>query len=340
MEGAASLDSRNQRPGSLVLTVLFFVEFLLPSAAVSPKGANQKNRYGMPLDATERRAAVRERYARAAATGDPCCEPENGDPATAGAAADGCCAGATADEISCAVGYDQDEMHRVPEGANLGLGCGNPVALASLAPGETVLDLGSGAGFDCFLAAERVGPEGRVIGVDMTPEMVELARANARKSGFANVEFRLGEIEALPVPDGVADLVISNCVLNLSANRPRVLTEAMRALRPGGRVIISDLVSDRAMPDFVADSKASLVGCLPVRIAEYEADLAAAGFTNVRVEKRQHYPSEHILADPQVQAVILREPARKAEVHAFVESIYGGIISAKKPRKQEAVGQS
>lgn len=285
----------------------------------------------MTLNATERRAAVRERYARAAATGDTCCEPANGDSAAADSAATAGAAGTTADEISCAVGYDQDELDCVPEGANLGLGCGNPVALASLAPGEIVLDLGSGAGFDCFLAAERVGSEGRVIGVDMTPEMVERARANALKGGFANVEFRLGEIEALPVADGVADIVISNCVLNLSANRPRVLAEAMRALKPGGRVMISDLMSDRPMPDFIAHSKESLVGCLPVRIAEYEADLAAAGFTDIRVEKRQRYPSEHILADPQVQTVIRNQPAREAEVRAFVESIHGGTICATKP---------
>ena len=277
----------------------------------------------MTITATERRAAVRERYARAAVTGDGCCGPTD-----CGASAT---APATADEIGCAVGYDRDELDRVPEGANLGLGCGNPVALASLAPGETVLDLGSGGGFDCFLAAERVGPSGRVIGVDMTPEMVERARANALKGGFANVEFRLGEIEALPVADGIADAVISNCVLNLSASRPRVLAEAMRALRPGGRVMISDLVSDRPMPDYIADSKDSLVGCLPVRITEYEADLAAAGFTDIRVEKRQRYLTGHVLADPRVQAVIRREPAREAEVRAFVESIHGGSIQAVKP---------
>jgi len=285
----------------------------------------------MTINATERRAAVRERYARAAVTGDSCCGPTDCGTTAAAAAATGAAATATADEISCAVGYDQEELNRVPEGANLGLGCGNPVALASLVPGETVLDLGSGGGFDCFLAAERVGPAGRVIGVDMTPEMVERARANALKSGFDNVEFRLGEIEALPVADGVADIVISNCVLNLSANRPRVLAEAMRALRPGGRVMISDLVSDHPMPDFIAHSKESLVGCLPVRIAEYEAHLAAAGFTDISVDKRQPYRSGHILADPRVQAVIRREPARETEVRAFVESIHGGTIRATKP---------
>ena len=286
----------------------------------------------MTINTTERRAAVRKRYARAAVTGDSCCGPTDCGPSAANAAATAPATAAipTADEMSCSVGYHQDELASLPEGANLGLGCGNPVALASLAPGETVLDLGSGAGIDCFLAAGRVGPEGRVIGVDMTPEMVERARANALKVGVANVEFRLGEIEALPVADASVDAVISNCVLNLSADRPRVLAEAMRVLRPGGRVMISDLVSSRRMPDFVANSKESLVGCLPVRIAEYEADLAAAGFTGISVEKRQRYPSDHILADPQVQEVIRRDPAREAEVRDFARSIHGGAIQAVK----------
>ena len=164
----------------------------------------------------------------------------------------------------------------------------------------------------------------------MTPEMVERARANALKIGVSNVEFRLGEIEALPVADASVDAVISNCVLNLSADRPRVLVEAMRVLRPGGRVMISDLVSDRPMPDFVANSKESLVGCLPVQTAEYEANLAAAGFTGISVERRQRYPSDHILADPQVREVIRRDPAREPEVRAFVESVHGGAIQAVK----------
>ena len=279
----------------------------------------------MTIDTTERRAAVRERYARAATTGDGCCGPSD-----CGTPPDGADSTATANAISCAVGYDEHEISRVPEGANLGLGCGNPVALASLIPGETVLDLGAGAGFDCFLAAERVGSAGRVIGVDMTPEMVERARANAATGGFANVEFRLGEIEALPVRDAVVDVVISNCVLNLSADRPRVLAEAMRVLRPGGRLMISDLLSDRAVPDFIAASNESLVGCLPVQVAEYEADLAAAGFVEVAVEFGRPYPSQHILGDPRVQTVIGREPWREREVGDFVESIHGGAISAVK----------
>ena len=280
------------------------------------------------MDATERRNAVRDRYARAAATGAGCCGPVDGcTPSNGGATA----ATSVAEEISCAVGYDERELDSVPDGANLGLGCGNPVALASLTPGETVLDLGSGAGFDCFLAAERVGPDGLVIGVDMTPEMLERARANAQGSGFANVEFRLGEIEALPVADAMVDAVISNCVLNLSGDRPRVLAEVMRVLKPGGRIMISDLISDQAVPDFIAGSKDSLVGCLPVQVREYEADLAAAGFGEIHVGKGRRYPAEHIFADPRVQAVIRDDPGREAPVRDFVESIHGGVIGAVKP---------
>ena len=280
------------------------------------------------LDLTERRSAVRDRYARAATMDESCCGPSDCGPSTA-AGGTATAAPATAEQISCAVGYDEADLANVPEGANLGLGCGNPVALASLAPGETVLDLGSGAGIDCFLAAERVGPAGRVIGVDMTPQMLERARDNARRGGFTNVEFRLGEIEALPVADNTVDVVISNCVLNLSGERPRVLAEALRVLRPGGRIMISDLVSERPVPDFVAASKESLVGCLPVLVREYEEDLAAAGFAEVSVVPRQRYPA-NVLADPQVQAVIRRDPAREREVRDFVASIHGGTIEAVK----------
>lgn len=291
------------------------------------------------LDLADRRNAVRDRYARAATMDESCCGPSDcgsataaGGTATAAPATTGHATAAptTPEALSCAVGYDETDLASVPEGANLGLGCGNPVALASLSPGETVLDLGSGAGIDCFLAAERVGPAGSVIGVDMTPEMLERARDNARKGGFTNVEFRLGEIEALPVADSTVDVVISNCVLNLSGERPRVLAEALRVLRPGGRIMISDLVSERPVPDFVAASKESLVGCLPVLVREYEEDLAAAGFAEVSVVPRQRYPA-NVLADPQVQAVIRRDPAREREVRDFVASIHGGTIEAVKP---------
>ncbi len=273
----------------------------------------------MGIVASEVRQAVRERYAQSATEGDGCCGPA------------GCCGEASASEMGLAVGYDEKDLADAPEGANLGLGCGNPVALASLSPGETVVDLGSGAGFDCFLAARRVGEEGRVVGVDMTPEMVERARANAAKAGAGNVEFRLGEIEALPVGDDVADVVISNCVLNLSADRPKVLSEALRVLKPGGRLMISDLISERPPPDFVAASKGAMVGCLPVAVSEYERDLAAAGFAEVSIDMGGAYPAEHVLGDPQVQAVVSDDPARGAEAREFAQSIHGGAIQAVKP---------
>lgn len=288
----------------------------------------------MTIDARERRRAVRERYGSVAVEGQGCCGPSScgcgPEEPTKHGEGDGATA-AVADRIGRAVGYDESELAAVPEGANLGLGCGNPVAMASLSPGETVVDLGAGAGFDCFLAAERVGPSGKVVGVDMTPEMVERARANQAQNGADNVEFRLGEIEALPVADGEADVVISNCVLNLSADRPRVLAEARRALRPGGRLMISDLVSEVEAPAFVAASKESLVGCLPVLVSEYERELAEAGFAEISVEQGRPYPAEHIFGDPQVQAVVRNNPERAAETRAFAESIHGGVIQAVKP---------
>ena len=169
----------------------------------------------------------------------------------------------------------------IPEGANLGLGCGNPVALASLRPGETVLDLGSGGGIDCFLAARKVGPEGRVIGVDMTAEMIHLARENAQKSGLKNVEFRLGEIENLPLEDGSVDAVISNCVINLSTDKERVFREIYRVLKPGGRMMVSDIVLDGELPAKVKDSVAAYTGCIggALKRDDYLAAIVKAGFT-------------------------------------------------------------
>ena len=229
------------------------------------------------------------------------------------------------------MGYDEGELAGVPEGADLGLGCGNPVALASLAPGETVLDLGSGGGIDCFLAAGRVGPEGRVIGVDMTPEMLERARGNAQpRAATGTSSSDWAKSRRCRSRTGPSTRSSPTACSHLSANRPRVLAEVRRVLKPGGRVMISDLVSERAVPAFVAASRESLVGCLPVRVREYEEDLAAAGFVEISVEPRQRYPGGHILADPQVQAVIRGDPGREAEVRAFVESIHGGAIVAVK----------
>ena len=175
----------------------------------------------------------------------------------------------------------------MPEGANLGLGCGNPVALASLRPGQTVLDLGSGAGFDAFLAARAVGPSGRVIGVDMTPEMLTKARANARKGGYAQVEFRLGEIEALPVADGTVDVVISNCVINLCPDSP-VYREAFRALRPGGRLAVSDVVAREKLPDEVTQDLSLYSGCLAGATVQSELVhiLNEAGFQEISIKPK------------------------------------------------------
>ena len=218
---------------------------------------------------------VREGYAKIAKQSSSCCAPVNS------------CCGSTdlAQDISKSMGYTEEELKVVPEGANLGLGCGNPVALASLREGETVLDLGSGAGFDCFLAASKVGKNGRVIGVDMTPEMIERARENASKGNYGNVDFRLGEIEHLPVADNSVDVVISNCVINLSPDKAQVFKETYRVLRPGGRVMVSDIVLLKELPDAVKSSVAAYTGCIAgaSKKEDYLAVIASAGFQDVEV---------------------------------------------------------
>ena len=222
----------------------------------------------------EIRQAVRQQYGRVAESEGCGCGPA-------------CCGTtpATADTLSEALGYSADETGIVPEGANMGLGCGNPQAIANLKAGEMVLDLGSGGGFDCFLAARQVGDSGHVIGVDMTPEMVTKARTNAEKGGYRNVEFRLGEIENLPIADGTADVIISNCVINLSPNKSRVFAEAYRALKPGGRLAISDVVAFAELPEDVRQDMALYTGCMAGAslVSEVEAMLLSVGFEQVRV---------------------------------------------------------
>ncbi|MDP2921002.1 MAG: arsenite methyltransferase [Candidatus Omnitrophota bacterium] len=227
------------------------------------------------------RKIVKDGYAKVAEQGISCCPSGS------------CCSPSnSARNISKTVGYSDEDMNAVPEGSNLGLGCGNPVAIASLKKGETVLDLGSGAGFDAFLAAQRVGKSGRVIGVDMTPEMIKKARANAQKGKYANVEFRLGDIEKLPVENDSIDVVISNCVINLSPDKEKVFKEAFRVLRPGARLMVSDLVLVKALPKNIKESIEAYVGCLSgaVRKAEYLKLITKAGFQDAEVISESNYP--------------------------------------------------
>jgi arsenite methyltransferase len=211
----------------------------------------------------------------------------------------GCGCGGGAEGATCCtseLGYSEGEVASIPEGANLGLGCGAPVALAEPKRGETVLDLGSGAGVDVFLAAKEVGPDGKVIGVDMTPAMIDRARANAAKGGYANVEFRLGEIEHLPLPDASVDVIVSNCVVNLSPDKPQVFREAFRVLKSGGRMLLSDLVLERPLPPETRDSIEAYVGCIggaSLR-GDYLKLIREAGFTGVEVVREGRYGTEPV----------------------------------------------
>jgi arsenite methyltransferase len=235
-------------------------------------------------DTTDIKHAVRERYAGHATRGSSCCSPQQS-----------CGCGDTS--ASTEVGYTAEELAALPDGADLGLGCGNPLAMLELQPGETVMDLGSGGGIDCFLAAKRVGSEGRVIGVDMTPEMIERARRNAAAGGFGNVEFRLGEIEHLPAADGTVDAIISNCVINLVPDKRQVFADAYRVLKPDGRLSVSDIVLLGEIPVVVRDSVEAYVACLSGAILrdEYLGMMAEAGFTDVRVTGEQAFAPEDIV---------------------------------------------
>ncbi len=228
------------------------------------------------LKADAVRQAVRSRYAGVAQQGETGCGCSTKT---------SCCGTSNAGETSRQLGYSDAEVHAVPDGANMGLGCGNPQAIAALQPGETVLDLGSGGGFDCFLAATRIGAEGRVIGVDMTPEMISKARANAAAGPYSNVEFRLGEIEALPVADNAVDVIMSNCVINLSPEKPRVYREAFRVLKSGGRLAISDVVAIAEMPAEVREDMSLLSGCISgaSSVSEIEKMLSEAGFAWITI---------------------------------------------------------
>ncbi|MFA6044076.1 MAG: arsenite methyltransferase [Phycisphaerales bacterium] len=272
------------------------------------------------------RMKVREGYSKIAQGG--CCGPSGG----------GCC-GATAftpPQLAHAIGYSGDELAAIPEGANMGLSCGNPTAIASLRPGEVVLDLGAGGGFDCFVAGVKVGPLGRVIGVDMTADMISKARGNIASyrehSGLNNVEFRLAEIEHLPVADASVDVVISNCVLNLSPDKPRVWSEIARVLKPGGRVAISDLALVRPLPDSVMADIEALVGCVAGAVLiEQTRDMAiAAGLTAVTLSpKPQYIDAMTDWKDPLYLSIIAKLP-RGGKPSDFVTSL--DVTATKPPR--------
>ena len=234
--------------------------------------------------------------------------------------------------ISQQVGYSPEELNAVPEGADLNLGCGNPVALASLKPGETVVDLGSGGGLDCFLASKKVGDKGHVIGVDMTAEMLDKARTNCKKGRYKNVEFRLGEIENLPVADNTADVIISNCVVNLSPNKLRVFGEAFRVLKPGGRLMISDLVLLKDIPEDVKESVLAYVGCIAG--AEMKADyvkmIGEAGFREVEVVEETRYPLELNLNDDTAKSIIKELKLSQKRAEELVNSVVSIKVSARK----------
>ncbi len=271
----------------------------------------------------EIRKVVREGYARIAKQGSSCCTPVSS------------CCGSTdlAGNISRNIGYTEEELEAVPEGANLGLGCGNPVALASLQEGDMVLDLGSGAGFDCFLAASRVGEKGRVIGVDMTPEMLEKARENARKGDYGNVEFRLGEIENLPAADNSVDVVISNCVINLSPDKRRVFAETFRVLRPGGSLMVSDIVLLKELPDSVKNSIEAYVGCLSGALMKelYIGCIREAGFQDIRIVDETLFPIEFMANDPTGGAVIEKQELPLEELNEVAASVISIKVHAVKP---------
>jgi arsenite methyltransferase len=262
-----------------------------------------------------------------------------------------CCGSSTSYEESKKMGYSEEELAAAPEGANMGLGCGNPIALASLEEGEIVVDLGSGGGFDCFLAAKRVGQRGKVIGVDMTPEMIDKARENARKGKYANVDFRLGEIENLPVADNTADVVISNCVINLTPNKKKVFKEAFRVLKPEGRLMVSDLVLLKKLPEAMKKGM-NPTSCVAGAIMKdkYIETINTVGFKNVRIIQEKSYHSEDLTSDPDAEVLAFNPKTNTAEtkkvseldekakkrMKEILEATLSINVSATKPRQHRA----
>lgn len=264
----------------------------------------------------EKRKMVRKGYAKIAKEQRSCCGPQSSP----------CDTSKTYEETSKKMGYTEEELRSVPDASNLGLGCGNPVALASLKEGETVIDLGSGGGLDCFLAAKKVGEKGKVIGVDMTPEMIDKARENVRKGSYKNVEFRLGEIENLPVADNTADIVISNCVINLSPNKKKVFEEAFRVLKPNGRLMVSDIVLLKELPEAIRKSDKTYVSCVSGAIMKdkYLETIRQVGFRDVRIVEETFFSKENVAVDPAT-----KEARSESEIAEQTEKILSSIVSVK-----------
>jgi len=276
----------------------------------------------MSVKEKEIKRAVREGYASIAKQ------------ATSYYATRSCCGCAEApEEISRRMGYTEEEIQAVPPESNLGLGCGNPVALASLKEGEIVLDMGAGAGFDCFLASTRVGPKGKVIGVDMTSEMVEKARTNARKAGYTNIDFRQGDLENMPVADNYVDVVISNCVINLVPNKKMVFKEAFRVLKAGGRLAVSDVVLRKELPDFVRQSTKAYIGCLAGAIIkeDYLKIIESVGFEDVHVVEEMAFPIESLICDTSGPATIEMPKISAEDIKEAEDSVSSIKVSAIKP---------
>lgn len=271
----------------------------------------------------EIKGMVKERYSQIAKKGWSCCEPT-----------ESCCpAPDLSEHIGKSIGYAEEDLRSVPENANLGLGCGNPIALASLKEGETVLDLGAGAGFDCFLAAHKVGEKGKVIGVDMTAEMVAKANENAKKGNYDNVEFKLAEIENLPLETNSVDVVISNCVINLSPDKSRVFQEAFRVLKPGGRLMISDLVLLKELPGAIKESVRAYTGCIAgaMKKEEYLKIIEEAGFQRIEA-LGENFFSLGLEKDGEVAKVIADEAGiTLGQIRELTRSVISIKISAIKP---------
>ena len=277
------------------------------------------------MDNKEIKKIVRKGYAKVAKeNGSCCCGPQIP-----------CCSGkSTAKEISTKIGYSKNDIEQVPEGANLGLGCGNPLAFTSLRQGQVVLDLGSGAGVDCFLASKKVGPAGKVIGLDMTPEMIEKAKQNAQTGNYQNVEFRLDEIEDMPVDSSSVDVIISNCVINLVPDKKKAFQETYRVLKPGGTLMISDVVLLKELPQSVKQSIEAYIGCLSGAVMkdEYLQLISQAGFKDVLIKHQQVFPLDVMSNDPTADAILDAPKISQEDLQSVASAVASIKVSA---RKQE-----